>query len=140
MGARLVAVLLAAALAVAGCGAPASQAPVPRPAPAAITVRLELAMDATGLQRAGVESWLRSRPEIASFAFESREQALARFREAFRDSGELVGSISAADLPESFTVTLAADADVDGFVAAAQPLEGLEHVVQDQDQDQPPPD
>ncbi|MEU7825604.1 permease-like cell division protein FtsX [Catellatospora sp. NPDC049133] len=138
MGPRLVAMLLAAALAVAGCGAPAGQTPVPRPAPAAVTVRLELAMDATEAQRAGVASWLRSRPDVASVAFESREQALARFREAYRDSGELVGSISSADLPESFTVTLKADADVDGFVAAAQPLEGLDHVVQDQDQ--PPPD
>ncbi|GAA1400869.1 permease-like cell division protein FtsX [Catellatospora coxensis] len=138
MGPRLVALLLAAALAVAGCGAPVNQAPVPRPAPRTVTVRLELAMDATGAQRAGVESWLRGRPEVAAFVFESREQALARFREAYRDSGELVGSISAADLPESFTVTLAADADADGFVAAAQPLEGLDHVVRDQDE--PPPD
>ncbi|MFC7246636.1 permease-like cell division protein FtsX [Catellatospora aurea] len=135
---RLVALLIAAAFAVAGCGAPAGQTPVPRPAPQTVTVRLELAMDATGPQRDGVASWLQSRPEVASVAFESREQALARFREAYRDSGELVGSLSAADLPESFTVTLKADADVDGFVAAAQPLEGLDHVVPDEDQ--PPPD
>lgn len=138
MGPRLAALLVTALLAVAGCGAPAQQAPEPRPAPQTVMVRLELAMDATGPQRAAVESWLRTRPEVASFAFENREQALARFRENYRGSDGLVGSISAADLAESFAVTLAADADVDGFIAAAQPLEGLDHVTHDQDE--PPPD
>lgn len=134
MGPRWVALVVAALLAVAGCGAPAEQTPEPRPAPQTTTVRLELAMDASAPQRDAVASWLRTRPEVASVTFESREQALARFQEAYRKSGELVGSISAADLPESFTVTLAAGADVDGFVAAAQPLEGLDHVGRDADE------
>ncbi|MEU8074855.1 permease-like cell division protein FtsX [Catellatospora citrea] len=137
MGSRWVALVVVALLAAAGCGAPAGQAPEPRPAPQSTVVRLELAMDATAPQRTAIESWLQTRPEVASFTFESREQALARFREAFRDSAELVGSISAADLPESFTATLAAGADVDGFVSAAQPLAGIDHV--GRDTDSPPP-
>ncbi|WP_144123909.1 permease-like cell division protein FtsX [Catellatospora sichuanensis] len=137
MGPRWVALIVAALLAVAGCGAPAAQTPEPRPAPQTVTVRLELAMDATAPQRTALESWLRTRPEVVSFTFENREQALARFRAAYRDSADLVGSLNAADLPESFAVTLAAGADVDGFVTAAQPLEGLDHVARDSDE--PPP-
>ncbi|MEV0456595.1 permease-like cell division protein FtsX [Catellatospora methionotrophica] len=137
MGSRWVAVLVAALLAVAGCGTSANGTPEPRPAPQAAAIRLELVMDVTGPQRTAVESWLKARPEVASFTFESREQALARFREAYRESGELVGSLSAADLPESFMVTLAADADADGFVAAAQPLDGVDHV--EHDTGEPPP-
>ncbi|WP_155373865.1 permease-like cell division protein FtsX [Catellatospora vulcania] len=137
MGPRCAALVVAALLALAGCGTPADRTPEPRPAPQTTTVRLELAMDATAPQRTAVESWLKARPEVASYTFENREQALARFREAYRDSNELVGSLSAADLPESFAVTLAAGADVDAFVTAAQPLEGLDHVAYDTDE--PPP-
>lgn len=45
-------------------------------------------------------------PEVEKVFFESREEALQRFRELFRDSPDLIGNVDADAMPQSYRVKL----------------------------------
>jgi cell division transport system permease protein len=66
---------------------------------------------ATPAERAAVEAALRTDARVATFTFEGREQAYHRFTRLWRDSPDLVASVSPPQFPESFRLRLKAPAD-----------------------------
>jgi cell division transport system permease protein len=71
-----------------------------------VQVSIFLADDVTAEQRAAIEQQLDASPEVASFLYESKEQAYSRFQQQFAEQPELVENTPADALPESFRVEL----------------------------------
>jgi cell division transport system permease protein len=71
-----------------------------------VQVSIFLADDVTDEQRAAIEQQLESSPEVASFLYESKEEAYQRFQQQFSQQPELVENTPADALPESFRVEL----------------------------------
>ncbi len=75
--------------------------------------------------RASLENRLREDPAVGTVEFVSREQALARFREMFRDLSSLPEDLGENPFPASLEVTLRADHQSPGEVQRmAKALEG----------------
>jgi cell division transport system permease protein len=71
-----------------------------------VQVSIFLADDVTEEQRAAIEQKLEASPEVATFVYESKEEAYARFQQQFSQQPELVENTPADALPESFRVEL----------------------------------
>jgi cell division transport system permease protein len=71
-----------------------------------VQVSIFLADDVTDEQRAAIEAELDSSPEVASFLYESKDEAYERFQQQFSQQPELVENTPADALPESFRVEL----------------------------------
>jgi cell division transport system permease protein len=71
-----------------------------------VQVSIFLADDVTDEQRAAIEQQLDASPEVASFIYESKEEAYERFQQQFSQQPELVENTPADALPESFRVEL----------------------------------
>lgn len=61
--------------------------------------------DITAGQKAAVEAALGRLPAVNAITFESREQAWAKFQEAFKGQPDLVAKAKPEDMPESFRLT-----------------------------------
>jgi cell division transport system permease protein len=71
-----------------------------------VQVSIFLADGVTEEQRSAIEQELDASPEVASFLYESKEQAYERFQQQFAEQPELVENTPADALPESFRVEL----------------------------------
>ncbi|SEK81317.1 cell division transport system permease protein [Blastococcus sp. DSM 46786] len=71
-----------------------------------VQVSIFLADDVTDEQRQAIQGELESSEEVASFLYESREEAYARFQQQFSQQPELVANTPPDALPESFRVEL----------------------------------
>jgi cell division transport system permease protein len=71
-----------------------------------VQVSIFLTDDVTDEQRAAIEAELESSPEVASFVYESKDEAYERFQQQFAQQPELVQNTPADALPESFRVEL----------------------------------
>jgi cell division transport system permease protein len=71
-----------------------------------VQVSIFLADDVTDEQRSAIESQLDGSPEVASYLYESKEEAYERFRQQFSQQPELVDNTPQDALPESFRVEL----------------------------------
>jgi cell division transport system permease protein len=71
-----------------------------------VQVSIFLADGVTDEQRTAIESSLESSPEVASFLYESKDQAYERFQQQFSQQPELVENTPPDALPESFRVEL----------------------------------
>jgi cell division transport system permease protein len=71
-----------------------------------VQVSIFLTDDVTPEQRAAIEQELDASPEVATFLYESKEQAYERFQQQFSQQPELVENTPADALPESFRVEL----------------------------------
>jgi cell division transport system permease protein len=71
-----------------------------------VQVSIFLADDVTEEQRAAIESELEGSSEVASYIYESKEEAFERFQQQFSQQPELVENTPADALPESFRVEL----------------------------------
>jgi len=78
-------------------------------------VAVFLDTDVTDEARAALERLIRTLPGVTSVAYESQQQAYARFKEIFKNQPELVQSISASSLPSSFLIKLS-DQSVRGAI------------------------
>ncbi|MFC7550223.1 permease-like cell division protein FtsX [Plantactinospora sp. GCM10030261] len=71
-----------------------------------IEVSIFLKQDATPEQKDELKTQLDSDPLVREVYFESRDEALTKFKEMYRDAPDLVGAVTAAQLPESYRVKL----------------------------------
>ena len=71
-----------------------------------VQVSIFLADDVTDEQRAAIEQKLDDSKEVASYIYESKEEAYERFQQQFSQQPELVENTPADALPESFRVEL----------------------------------
>jgi cell division transport system permease protein len=71
-----------------------------------VQVSIFLADDVTDEQRSAIETQLADSPEVASYLYESREEAYERFQQQFSQQPELVENTPPDALPESFRVEL----------------------------------
>jgi cell division transport system permease protein len=85
--------------------------------------------------RASLENRLRDDPAVGAVAFVSREQALARFREMFRDLSSLPEDLGENPFPASLEVTLRADrqspAEVQRMAKAFEGAPGIREIQYD---------
>jgi cell division transport system permease protein len=85
--------------------------------------------------RASLENRLREDPAVGSVDFVSREQALARFREMFRDLSSLPEDLGENPFPASLEVTLKADrqspAEVERLARAFAGVPGVREIQYD---------
>src|ERR687890_1825642 len=71
-----------------------------------VQVSIFLADDVTDEQRSAIEQELANSTEVATFIYESKAEAYARFKEQFSQQPELVQNTPPDALPESFRVEL----------------------------------
>ena len=88
---------------------------------AKIEVSIFLTADITDGQRASLDAALTASPLVRDKVYESKAQALARFRKMFQDSPALVDVVQPDTLPESFRVKLK---DPEAYDEFARPLAG----------------
>src|SRR3954451_18322483 len=69
-----------------------------------VTLEIFMKVDATEQQIADVESTLKDDPNVKSYRHLTQEDAYTEFKRIFRSKPDLVNSITAKDLPESFRV------------------------------------
>jgi cell division transport system permease protein len=85
--------------------------------------------------RASLENRLRDDPAVGAVDFVSREQALARFREMFRDLSSLPEDLGENPFPASLEVTLRADrqspAEVERLAKAFAGVPGIREIQYD---------
>src|SRR3954454_21332906 len=71
-----------------------------------VQVSIFLADNVTEEQRAAIQQKLDDSPEVATFIYESKDEAYARFKQQFSQQPELVANTPEDALPESFRVEL----------------------------------
>jgi cell division transport system permease protein len=93
-----------------------------------ISYEVFLNVDATPTQVADVRAALDADSGVRSHRFVDRATASAEFRRQFRDDEDVLGSISAADLPESFRVEVRDPATSDALEQRLAALPGVDTV------------
>lgn len=117
----------------------AAAAPMPSAGPACdrragsetADVQVFLRQEVTERQRDDLRDALRSDPLVQSVTLVSREEAYARFKEAYRDNPDLVAAVRPDQFPESFRVGLARATDFSRFVAGFDHRSGVDEIVGD---------
>ena len=90
-----------------------------------IEVSVFLRNDVSTEQRAAIDAAISSSPLVDNKLYESKEQALGRFREMWKDQPDFIQSVGPDALPESFRVKLK---DPEQYQAFSQQLEGLQGI------------
>ncbi|RQX18617.1 hypothetical protein DDE19_07150 [Micromonospora ureilytica] len=103
------------------CGAPAGETATD----AAVFLTLEI----TEEQRSAVNRALDVDPVVGTVAYESREEALRKFKKVYADAPDLVDHIVPGQLPESFRVRLAARSQYVELAARVERLPGVEAII-----------
>jgi cell division transport system permease protein len=83
----------------------------------------------TDQQRQDLGTALEADPLVLSFTYESHEQAFHRFKVLWRDSPDLVKTVTADQLPESFRVQLKDPETYMAFVAGFKNTPGVDQIV-----------
>ncbi|MET8121291.1 permease-like cell division protein FtsX [Micromonospora sp. NPDC005189] len=103
------------------CGAPVRQT--------ATDAVVFLTSEITDQQRSAVNRALHADRAVGTVAFESREEALRKFKKVYADTPELVASIVPSQLPESFRITLAARSQYARLVARVERMPGVDEII-----------
>lgn len=94
-----------------------------------LEVAVYLKADITAAERDALRDQLTSDPRVARVQYESREQALAKFKTEFAGQKDLVDSVSGADaLPESFRVKLRNPKEYDVIASKYSGVAGVDQV------------
>jgi cell division transport system permease protein len=94
-----------------------------------IEVAIFMLDNASEENKTQLKAALDSNALVESTRFESREAALAKFQEMWKDSPEFVNAIKANDLPESFRVKLKNPEAVKEFTKQVNGLPGISDIV-----------
>ncbi|WP_433269143.1 permease-like cell division protein FtsX [Micromonospora vinacea] len=148
----LVATGVAAVVAVATVGVvnvatpPRPSAPPPTTVPAAFGMLVnracqapadETATDAavfldneiTDQRRSAINRALDADPAVGTVAYESREEALKKFKKVYADAPELVDSIVPSQLPESFRITLVLRSKYAELAERVERMPGVDEII-----------
>ncbi|MEU8330773.1 permease-like cell division protein FtsX [Micromonospora sp. NPDC048839] len=149
---RLVTAGAAAVAAIAAVGVVNVAAPPQRSAPAPTTVPAAFGMlvnkvcefparttvtdavvfladNVTDQQRDEVNRALNANPAIRTVAFESREEALAKFRRMYADAPDLVASVRASQFPESYRIRLVAREQFATLKGPLKRMPGVDEII-----------
>jgi cell division transport system permease protein len=96
---------------------------------AKLEVAIFLAGDINDEQRTQLRTAIESDPLVATYLYESKEQAYKNFKEIFSDAPDLVSAVKADQLPESFRVKLKNPEQYDAIYAKYNGTEGIEEIV-----------
>jgi cell division transport system permease protein len=96
-----------------------------------IEVSVFLRGDATEAQRQAIDAAISSNPLVEKRTYESREEALKRFQELWKDSPQFVDSVGANSLPESFRIKLKNPETYQTFTDQLKGMQGIDEI-QDQ--------
>src|SRR3954452_6207582 len=91
-------------------------------------VEVFMNVGAAPAQLDGARSWLEHNPAVRKYAFVSNAQAFDEFKRLFADQPGLVATVSPSELPTSFRVQVAPDANRDAMTTELQRLEGVDDV------------
>jgi cell division transport system permease protein len=94
-----------------------------------IEVSVFLAEDVTGQQRADVEAALHALPVVRDVHYESKEEAVRRYRLQFEDQPELLAVGTVENLPESFRVKLRDPTQFETVRSAIEGMPGIDEIV-----------
>lgn len=83
----------------------------------------------TDRQRGDLDAALRADPTARAVHFENSQEAYARFARLYADAPDLVASVKADQLPESYRVELAGPRDYAGFRARFGAAGGVEEII-----------
>jgi cell division transport system permease protein len=100
---------------------------------AKIEVSIFLTADITDGQRASIDAALTASPLVRDKVYETKAQALARFRKMFRDQPTLVDTVGPDALPESFRVKLKDPEAYDEFTRQLAGRPGIQLIVDQRD-------
>lgn len=84
---------------------------------------------ATERQKAAILASIRGSAGVRAVVYESKAQALARFRARFKDNPGLLAGTPPEAIPDSYRVRLRAPADPTGIARAIRDLPGVDQVV-----------
>ncbi|GGO23378.1 permease-like cell division protein FtsX [Micromonospora parathelypteridis] len=88
-----------------------------------------LTMEITDQQRSAVNRALATDPAVGTLVFESRDQALARYRKIFADVPELVAPVRADQLPESFRIKLTGRSQYANLAVRVERMPGVDEMI-----------
>ncbi|GAB7048244.1 permease-like cell division protein FtsX [Catenuloplanes indicus] len=94
-----------------------------------IEVAMFLKSDVNDEQRLNLDAALKSDDLVQSYELETKEKALEKFQTLWRDTPDLVNSVSAEQLPESFRVKLNNPEQYEDFAAKYASAEGVDEIL-----------
>lgn len=94
-----------------------------------IQVSVFLTDDVTEAQKAQIDQTITGSGMVANKEYESKEQALERFKTLWADSPDFVNAINADSLPESYRVKLNDPEKYDQFAEVIEGLPGIRQVI-----------
>ncbi|MDR7279140.1 permease-like cell division protein FtsX [Catenuloplanes atrovinosus] len=94
-----------------------------------IEVAMFLKSDVNDEQRQSLDAALNSDELVQSYQLETKDKALEKFRTLWRDTPDLVNSVSADQLPESFRVKLNNPEQYEDFAAKYATAEGVDEIL-----------
>jgi cell division transport system permease protein len=94
-----------------------------------IEVSIFLRTDVTEAQRTAIDQAISSNPLVQERTYETREEALKRFQELWKDSPEFVKSVGPNSLPESFRVKLKNPETYKTFTDQMTGMQGIQDII-----------
>jgi cell division transport system permease protein len=94
-----------------------------------IEVSIFLREDVTEAQRAAIDQSIAENQLVQSKTYESRDEALKKFKVLWRDSPEFVNSVGPDSLPESFRVKLKDPEQYQAFADQIKGQQGIQDIV-----------
>ncbi|WP_250001006.1 permease-like cell division protein FtsX [Actinoplanes sp. M2I2] len=94
-----------------------------------IEVSIFLRTDVTDAQRQAIDSAISANPLVANKTYETREEALKRFQQLWKDSPEFVNSVGPNSLPESFRVKLKNPETYKTFTDQMTGMQGIQDII-----------
>lgn len=94
-----------------------------------IEVAMFLKSDVNDEQRQAIDQQLSSDDLVARYELETKDKALEKFQELWRDTPDLVNSVTVDQLPESFRVKLKNPEQYEDFAVKYRDAEGVDEVL-----------
>ncbi len=94
-----------------------------------VEVSIFLRTDVTDAQRQAVDTAISANPLVLERTYETREQALERFKQLWKDSPEFVKSVGPNSLPESFRVKLKNPETYKTFTDQMTGMQGIQDII-----------
>jgi cell division transport system permease protein len=94
-----------------------------------IEVSIFLRDDVTDAQRSALDQAIDTNPLVQSKTYESKEQALEKFKQLWKDSPEFINSVGPDSLPESFRVKLKDPEKYASFAEEIKGQQGIQDIV-----------